>query len=306
MVQRQVQFLLWILLFSFVPVKSKAQLTQADSTLFINSFVEPLYISYWVYSGYRWYANDSIKSKQGLTDLMNREFPYTPSDVTKTITNEIQLGPLKFDSVINNAFTHYPSIYSQSNPVVKLSYELHNKKDTTYAAYTPSSVGAGSNCKTVFLLLHGTGTNTTSQFMQNNGYANIYCAVKTKCLQYGDVFTYCKPNEDWRAIYWNRKKLGDYVFSYLEATGHNYGTNYLIENIALVKYLKTKYQRVVLLGISEGGYAVLLNSLYSEPDAAVISGGYSISFDTYLWSQFTLSSRFGNLPQTIVRDTVKA
>lgn len=306
MAQRQVQSILWILLFSCMSMKSKAQLTQADSVLFINSFVEPIYISYWTYPNYRWYAYDSIKSKQGLTDLMNREFPYMPADVTKTVYNEINLGGLKFDSVINNSFNHYPSIYGQTNPVVKLSYELHNKPDTAYAAYTPSVAGAGSSCKTVFLLLHGTGTNTTSQFMQNNGYANIYCAVKTKCLQYGDVFSYCKPNEDWRAIYWNRKKLGDYVFSYLEATGHNYGTNYLIENIALVKYLKTKYQRVVLLGISEGGYAALLNSFYSEPDAAIISGGYSISFDTYLWSQFTLSSRFGNLPQTIIRDTVKS
>lgn len=283
---------------------AKAQLSNADLSLFINSFTDPIYLSYWNYP-LKWYIHDSVKSKAQLTQYLESDFPFTPSDINKNIINEISLGKYQFDTSLNSSFNAYPSIYGQTDPVVKLTYSLHQKNDTAYAAFTNSTLSNTGNCKTAFLLLHGTGTNTTSQFMQNNGYANILCAVKSKCAEYGDVFSYCKPNEDWRAIYWNRKKLGDYIFGYLEATGHNYGTDYLIENIAFVKYLKQHYERVVLLGISEGGYAALLNSLYSEPDAAVISGGYSISFDTYLWSQFVLSSRFGNLPQVVIRDTVK-
>ncbi|MBK7690642.1 MAG: T9SS type A sorting domain-containing protein [Bacteroidetes bacterium] len=88
--------------------------------------------------------------------------------------------------------------------------------------------------------------------------------------------------------------------------GTNYGTNYLIETIALVKALKSKYSKVIILGISEGGYTALLNLLNTEPDGAIISGGYSINFDTYTPSQFILSARFRSTPQYYDRDSVKS
>jgi hypothetical protein len=63
----------------------------------------------------------------------------------------------------------------------------------------------------------------------------------------------------------------------------------------MIKYLKTKYDRVLLMGLSEGGYASLLSTIYIKPDAALIAGGYSINFDTCTEEKDYLRLRFDTL-----------
>jgi hypothetical protein len=53
-----------------------------------------------------------------------------------------------------------------------------------------------------------------------------------------------------------------------------------VHSLALTKYLKQTYEKVVVLGLSQGGSAALLNSLQSEPDGAVISSGFSVMSKT--------------------------
>jgi len=299
------KFYKWGFVFYFVlffKTNSHAQLSPADSTLFSTIFTSQIYIPYWNYP-YPWYVYDSIQTKQQLENRFITTFPFTPADFNNNTYENIQNATLSYSTQINSSFNTFPWIYNQTDPVMQLPFTLNGKMDTAYTAYTPSV--ANGDCNTAFLLIHGNDINTTTQLLQGIGYACYYCNVKNTCLQYGDVYTYSKPNEDWRAIYWKRKKLNDYAYNYCEAIGHNYGTNYLIETMALVKHLKKSYSKIILLGISEGGYTALLNLLNTEPDAAVVSGGYSIDFDTYLPSQFLLSNRFGNAPDSYRRDTVK-
>lgn len=149
-------------------------------------------------------------------------------------------------------------------------------------------------CKTAFLIIPGSGADQSTLVVQGVGYHNQICYVQNACLPYGDVFTYIKPNEDVRAICWNKFKLSNYLISYLQNNGKHYGVNYLIEIIATLQWMKNKYERVVVLGLSEGGYAAMLASFYAKPHGAVISSAYSIHFDSSA-SATILQERFDSL-----------
>lgn len=63
-----------------------------------------------------------------------------------------------------------------------------------------------------------------------------------------------KPNEDARAIYWNKYKLDHpAVIDLLINNQQRYGLNYLIEIIATIKTLKQKYNQVILLVLQKVG-----------------------------------------------------
>ena len=241
------KFYKWGFVFYFVlffKTNSHAQLSPADSTLFSTIFTSQIYIPYWNYP-YPWYVYDSIQTKQQLENRFITTFPFTPADFNNNTYENIQNATLSYSTQVNSSFNTFPWIYNQTDPVMQLPFTLNGKMDTAYTAYTPSV--ANGDCNTAFLLIHGNDINTTTQLLQGIGYACYYCNVKNTCLQYGDVYTYSKPNEDWRAIYWKRKKLNDYAYNYCEAIGHNYGTNYLIETMALVKHLKKSYSKITCI-----------------------------------------------------------
>ncbi|KXK44196.1 MAG: hypothetical protein UZ11_BCD004000159 [Bacteroidetes bacterium OLB11] len=300
---KKIFLLFFSILFNLNALVSYSQLNPIDSTLFNTIFTQSIYIPYWNYP-YTWYVYDSIKTMSDFENRFYYTFPFTPADLNENTYANIQNNGFEYTNSVNASFAILPWIYNQSNPVMQMSFSLNNKIDTTYFAYTPSN-NNGSSCKVAFFLIHGNGTNTTTQLLQGSGYACNYCNVKNACLQRGDVYTFCKPNDDWRAFYWNKKKLSEYVYDYAEGVGHHGATNYLIETMAIVKELKKKYSKVIILGISEGGYTTILNQMLTEPDATVVSGGYSIYFDTYPPSKNILSNRFGDAVYYFHRDTVK-
>ncbi|HPI55611.1 MAG TPA: T9SS type A sorting domain-containing protein, partial [Chitinophagaceae bacterium] len=163
-------------------------------------------------------------------------------------------------------------------------------------------------CRYAFMLVPGTGTNESYSIVNGWGYHNQLCQMVANCRTYGDVYTFMKPNEESRAIFWNGKKLNEYIVSYLITQNTRYGINYLIEMIAWIKYLKANYDKVFLFGLSEGGYSSLLCTMYIQPDAALISGGYSIKFDSNAIEKPILKTRFDDLLDTFhqakVRDVI--
>jgi len=50
----------------------------------------------------------------------------------------------------------------------------------------------------------------------------------------------------------------------------------MIQGIALSKFIKQKYNKFYVAGLSQGGLAALINSLQSSPDKAVIASGFSV------------------------------
>lgn len=91
-----------------------------------------------------------------------------------------------------------------------------------------------------------------------------------------------KPNEDFLAIHNGKKKLHYYfIIKHLINNGGSYSSLYIVNSLALTKYLKQAYEKVIVLGISQGGSAALLNSLQSKPEGAVISSGFSVMNKTF-------------------------
>ena len=57
--------------------------------------------------------------------------------------------------------------------------------------------------------------------------------------------------------------------------GGSYSFSYIMQSIAFSEYLKKEYTTTVVAGLSQGGEAAFLNSIYSKPDYTIISSGFS-------------------------------
>lgn len=289
-----------IAMLALCSTKLSAQLSSTDSLFFINVFTDSKYNDNVPLAG-KLYIHDSLKSMTAFNQTMDSVFKFKYHDLDSLNTLNVSTE-ISFDSSVNNAFNQVPYIFAQTNPFVSIPFSLNSKSSSAYVYYTPST--NPDKCKKAFLIIPGTGINLSSEIMKGLGYHCTYCNVKATCAQFGDVFIHMKPNEDVRAIYWNSKKLNSYIFSYLETSKRHYGINYLIEIIATIRYMKAHYDQVYLLGLSEGGYATLLATMFEEPTGAIISAGYSINFDTYTWSNSVLRTRFDSLLDVYNRNGV--
>lgn len=279
-----------------------AQLSPADSAYFLSKFTRPKYINDTQYIG-QFYLYDTITSMYNHFLIMDTNFVFKYQDMDSIQYLSID-DSMRVDSIRGASFNNYPNLLNQTDPIVYLPYTLLNKHGTAYCFRHIDS--NANHCRNAFLIVPGTGKNEGWNITQGTGYHNTYCYVKNACKNYGDVYTFIKPNEEHRAIHWNGKKLdNEYVNWYLTTQYTYYGVNYLIEMIALIKYMKTKYDKVFLLGLSEGGYAAALCLMYEEPHAAMISGGYTIQWDTLLLVKDILRTRFDALVDSFDKVKVK-
>ncbi|WP_157977178.1 T9SS type A sorting domain-containing protein [Taibaiella helva] len=229
-------------------------------------------------------------------------FPFTEANFWGSY-KRLQIAPqFYYDTALNNNYNwYYDSLgfgLGQTDPIINLDYSLDGFARTTSALYTPGT-NTATSCETAFFIFPGSGTNCTNQVATGTGYHSLFCDTKNNLKQYGDVFTYCKPNEDWRAILWNDRKLATeigsaYLLNYLDGTGHKLGVNANIEFLAFLKLLKSKYKKVVVLALSHGGLNTIMSLSEVDVDGYLISGGYTAA--TYLvQSQIFLQQKyFGN------------
>ncbi len=298
----RIKFLILFFIFLIASQYSKAQIAGADSLWCLQIFNHPKYVNSTSYPG-NWYTNDSIQSLAGFYAQLDSVFKYKLEDFDKM--DSMQVGEtLVFDTLRNNTYNLYPFVFQQNNPLVNIDFTLNGKSSKAYSFLFPHD--SATQSESAYLVFTGGGNNETSYLVQGIGYHNILCYVTNNLKSSGDVYAYMKPNEDARAIYWNEGKLNNaYMVSYLDSVKRQFGLNYLVEMIATIKYLKTKYCKVTVLGLSEGGYAGLLASLITPVDGVVVSGGYSTGFDT-TWSSFSiLKERFDSLVFRYQRDTIK-
>ena len=172
--------------------------------------------------------------------------------------------------VINPSFLK-PDVFS-------LSFEIGR----TYTTYCYFEKSRSENSGTAFLLIPGSGFNQSSALLPG-GVRNYHDGIFELARKYGDVYVYIKPNEDIRAIHNGHHKLDyDFITNTLIGHGGSYSAYYLVEAMAITKYLRQKYGRVVVAGVSQGGAAAALVGFQAWPDIVLcISGGYYPS-DTYI------------------------
>lgn len=293
-----------------------AQMSHSDSTYLNSISGEQTYISYWNKPGV-WFLNSEVTSLPNLYDQIENDYPFASSDFENCNQQIITADSLKDVTLINQTINQYEDsqnvvLYGLDKPFRQLNFSLGSKFGKTFALMDSSHV-LSSQHDIAFLVITGTGTNLARSILDGSGYHNTNCFTNNLINKLGDVFVPIVPNDELRAIYFNKKKLTGtisgnaipFLLSYLNAGGRAYGVNRLIETVAWIKYLKKTYKRVVVLGLSTGGKVAHWSSLMAEPDAAIISSGYSILVDNDFSSQLINSMSYGNYLTIFNKDSIR-
>ena len=198
----------------------------------------------------------------------------------------------RFVFTSNECYGSYSGISTSGNispcagNAFQLNFSLNNKNSSTYFY----KVDTGMKNTAIFVI-PGTGNNQSSQILSNvpvnyhNYYNSIYFGLPESCLKHGDMYMYIKPNEDIRAIRNGNFKLSEpNLYPVLTNRGTSYTSNLFIECFAIVKYLKTKYRKVIIYGLSQGGTTSMITAVETDPDASLVCSGYSTTWDTAFYA----------------------
>ncbi|MCC7029025.1 MAG: T9SS type A sorting domain-containing protein [Chitinophagaceae bacterium] len=292
-----------------------AQLSVADSNYLNSIYNEMPYVSYWDYPGI-WYHHTEPTSIQNFYDQIDSSFKFHNDEFADCYHKMYVSNILERDTAINATIHNYEvanniKVYGNKDPFVKVAFSLNNKSTYCYAVLDSMSAPV-YNTDYAFVIISGTGTNLLKEIIDGTGYHDLNCYVRNLLKPTGDIYVASMPNEDHRAMIFNRKKATSlpsyqpsFLTNYLNAQNKALGLNRLIETVALVKYLKTKYKKVFLLGLSTGGTVALWTSLLAEPDAAIVASGYSVLVDNDFNSQMVNLMSYGNNLLVYDKDSVR-
>jgi len=226
------------------------------------------------------------KNRNIKTAVLDKHFIDPLSTYEKTILPEVlnnndlnvQISSLLIE--LNDFYHAYNNIEILSSQldgnIFRLDFKYYNLCYSSYAYF--KSVRSKKKCDTAINIIPGSGLNQSSAMFYNDPN-NYQSNIDDIAVQYGDVYLYVKPNEDFLAIHRNGKKIGTVSYvNFLLNKGSSYSALYIIQSIALSKYLKNKYKKLYICGLSQGGAALLI-SLQSKPDRALIASGFSVLFD---------------------------
>ena len=174
----------------------------------------------------------------------------------------------------------------KNGPVTEVYYHLHERAYSANALFVPGEGDVSRQTGMASLIIPGSGENQATPifFQDEDNYQSNIAGVSSK---YSDTYILVKPNHDFLAIHNGKNRINlEFINGYLLNRGGSYSALYLIHSLALVKHLKDVYPEVMVLGISQGANAALLNALQSEPAGAVIASKYTVLFDKLLWAQF--------------------
>jgi len=161
-------------------------------------------------------------------------------------------------------------LYDEKLPITKIDFELLGKKYWSFA------YGKKNKSQKALLIIPGSGSNQSSKIYMNDK-DNYHYGLKHSFEKNFDVYVFIKPNEDYLAMHNTYNKINyDYIYNWHINKGGSYSFSYIVQSIAFSKYLKKNYDQIVVAGLSQGGEAAFINSLYSDPDFSIISSGLSV------------------------------
>lgn len=173
-----------------------------------------------------------------------------------------------------------------SPPILKLPFTLN---DIAYEAYAYGTVdeACDRSITSAALIIPGSG-NKQSKGIYENDPNNIHYGIIEALSSVDDVYVQIKPNRDARA--WHNgsglRVNGDFVYNWQLRMGGSYSVSYLVEALALMKYLNLCSDHTIVAGLSQGGAAALHVSLQALPSQAIISSGYSVLGEKIHWAGF--------------------
>ena len=217
---------------------------------------------------------DQVQSFNDLTRIVQHECPFSIYNA-EHLNDIVPLNVFNPIYGLHNQLPWADTVLQEMNG----SFSIDTVVKNWYAYYNKSSVDS----TTAFFIIPGTGTHSGWQIASGNpnDYHNIPMPIKDKCLQYGDVYTYVKPNEDFRSIWkdagatYYMKLDYNYFTPYTDFYGFNWAANMQIECTAAIKCLKLKYNKVIVLGLSNGGIPALIAGLEGGADGINCASGTS-------------------------------
>lgn len=208
--------------------------------------------------------------------LLNNETTKNFYDL-ETQVEKLKIFPYWFKSKKN-----YPKLISTKFSGNK--YLVTYKIKRTHESWSYFIQSKSNNADCAFLVIPGSGHNQAHEmFIKNkeNYQMNIIPFAEQNC----DVYILNKPNQGFLAIHHKNKKLSyDGLIVYLLNQGGSYSAKYLADSVALGSDLKTKYSKLIISGLSQGGNASLFTSLIVDPQIAIVASGYSTTNDAFEWA----------------------
>ena len=171
-------------------------------------------------------------------------------------------------------------------PILILPFTLNG---IDYKAYAYGKVNEVCHrlISSAALIIPGSGNNQSLGIYENDP-DNLHYGIIESLKSIDKVYVLIKPNRDARA--WHNglgmRINGNFVYNWQLRMGGSYSVSYLVEALALMKYLNECNQRTIVAGLSQGGAAALYVALQASPSQAIISSGYSILAEKVQWAGF--------------------
>lgn len=251
----------WFLLFSFFLVymfRSSMILAQevSENEILKHGFISPIDLSFGLY-------NTPVTTIEEFNKQL-LEF-YVPAQQFYTAYDYM---------VINDSLSRH------EGNVLRVNYDLEGKGFKSYSFTKLHSSSEEQN--TAILIIPGSDNNQSTLIYYGRGYHGNIAEV---AYEKGDVYITVKPNEDILALHDGQRKMSySFITNYMLNMGGSYSASYIINSIATVKYLQERYDKVIVIGLSQGGRAALLNSLQTSPDATVVASGFTVMRDKVEWA----------------------
>ncbi len=265
------------LLICVILLTSFESFTQSRDKWAVSAFDAPLISSNLVY--------DSITTIRSISLFLKEKFPFEDHELQSSYDK----------TKIEDALLITDSLF-------KVSFSIKKKRDESFAYFKRGKL----NPEVAILMIPGSMDNqSTAIYNGAPNYHNEYDNVFDLNAELGDSFLYIKPNEDILAIHNGINKLSQSALvPTLINNGKSYTANYFIQIVALIKALKLKYSQVIVVGLSQGGFASLMVSLLSKPDAVVVASGYSILFHELFYATMN-QPIFSNLMTYFSKEFIK-
>ena len=178
-------------------------------------------------------------------------------------------------------------IDGDSTPILKLPFTLNGRDYNAFAYGNAFNECEGSTISAA-LIIPGSGNNQSQAIYQADP-SNYHYGILEALNPVQKILVQIKPNRDARA--WHNgagmRVNGNFIYNWQINMGGSYSVSYLVEAMALMKYLNQCSDQTVIAGLSQGGGATLYVALQASPDLAIISSGYSVSSEQIRWAGFS-------------------
>jgi hypothetical protein len=157
------------------------------------------------------------------------------------------------------------NLKSRNWKVLKVNFH-YQKKDFSAFCYMRNNLIL-KNLNTYAFIIPGSGLNQSYQIYTGQGYSYQGSILPIFDSIVNNVLIFIKPNEAFLAWHDGKgKKLNqESIVNWHLNRGGSYSYSYLVQTLAISKWVNYNNGSLIISGISQGGQVAFLNSLFSKP-----------------------------------------